>query len=85
MAKSKTKTGFEYELNQEALNDYELLEDVAEVDNNPLLIPKVLELILGKEQTRKLKDHIRDKNGRVPATKMMEEIADIFSSQQVKN
>ena len=30
--KGKTSSGFEYELNEEALDDYELLEDLCEMD-----------------------------------------------------
>ena len=86
MLKGKTKTGFEFEISDEALNNYELIETLAEVDANPLLIPKLLNQLLGKEQQQKLKDHVRDKKGFVSVQAMSDEILDIFQSgADVKN
>ena len=86
MLKGKTKTGFEFEISDEALNNYELIETLAEVDANPLLIPKLLNQLLGKEQQQKLKDHVRDKKGFVSVQAMSNEILDIFqSAADVKN
>ena len=47
---------------------------------NPLTLSKVVIMLLGKEQTEKLKDHLRTKDGIVPAEKMSEEITEIFQS-----
>jgi len=41
-------------------------------------------MLLGKEQTNQLKDHLRDEEGLVPVDKMTEEITEIFQSQAVK-
>jgi len=42
--------------------------------------------LLGKEQTIKLKDHLRDKDGLVPTDKLTDEIMEIFQSQsETKN
>ena len=66
----KTTSGFEYEIDGESLDDYELLEDLCELDNgNTAKTTSVLNRLLGKEQ----KD-------RVPASKMMIEIGEIFNS-----
>ena len=86
MIKGKTKSGFSYELDKERLNNYELLEAIGELEENPLVLSSVVNLLLGKEQTKKLKDHLRTDNGIVPTEKMSEEITEIFQSQgETKN
>ena len=86
MIKGKTKSGFTYELDKERLNNYELLEAIEELEENPLVLSRVVNLLLGKEQTKKLKDHLRTENGIVPTEKMSEEITEIFQNQgETKN
>ena len=86
MIKGKTKSGFSYELDKERLNNYELLEAIEELEENPLVLSRVVNLLLGKEQTKKLKDHHRTENGIVPTEKMSEEITEIFQNQgETKN
>lgn len=75
-----------YELDKERLNNYELLEAIEELEENPLVLSRVVNLLLGKEQTKKLKDHLRTENGIVPTEKMSEEITEIFQNQgETKN
>lgn len=85
MMSGKTPSGFEYEIDDNTLNNYELMEKINELDENPLVLTKVVTMILGKEQTERLKDHIRLENGIVPVEKMSDEIMQIFNSQPVKN
>ena len=86
MIKGNTKSGFSYELDKERLNNYELLEAIEELEENPLVLSRVVNLLLGKEQTKKLKDHLRTENGIVPTEKMSEEITEIFQNQgETKN
>lgn len=86
MIKGKTKSGFSYELDKDRLNNYELLEVIGELEENPLVLSSVVNLLLGKEQTKKLKDHLRTENGIVPTEKMSEEITEIFKNQgETKN
>ena len=42
---------------------------------------KVVNLMLGKEQTKKLKDHLRTKDGFVPSELMEAEITEILQKQ----
>ena len=84
--KGKTKSGFEYEIPKENLDNYELVEMLANAEENPLLYPKTVVMLLGREQTERLKDHIRTDTGVVPMEKMTEEMQEIFESQkEVKN
>lgn len=86
MIEGKTDSGFVYSIEKKRLDNYELLEVITEVDENPTLIPKALKLLLGQEQASALKEHVRDKDGIVPAEKMVEELGNIFQNQaQTKN
>lgn len=86
MIEGKTSSGFEYEIPRENLDNYELVEMLAEAEENPLLFPKTVTMLLGKEQTEKLKNHVRTESGVVPAEEMTKEIFEIFESQnETKN
>lgn len=87
MAKGKTGTGFEYEISKSIINDYELVENLGMLDENPLILGTVVRQILGKEQADKLKDHVRNKEGIVGIDSMTKEIIDIFknSGEETKN
>ncbi len=87
MIKGKTKSGFEFEISKDVVNDYELVENLAELEENPLLLGKIVKQILGEEQTARLKDHVRNEKGIVPTDKMTQEIIEIFknSGEETKN
>lgn len=86
MIKGKTETGFEFKIEDEVLNDYELLELFAEVDENPLLVPELVKIILGKEQKNKLIEHVRDDKGRASVDRISMELENILtSSTETKN
>lgn len=79
--KGKTNSGFSYKISKERLNNYELLESIGELEENPLILSKVVIMLLGVEQTKRLKDHLRTEEGLVPADLMSEEIKEIFENQ----
>lgn len=86
MIKGKTKSGFEFEINEEKLNDYRFLKEVARVEDNPLRFPFLLEKMLSEEQEEELMNHLEDDEGRVDPQKVMEEVKDIFqSTNELKN
>lgn len=86
MISGKTKSGFKYSVPEERLNNYELLEAIGELENDPLILTKVVDLLLGKEQKKELKNHVRTEDGLVPTDKLSEEITEIFQSQsETKN
>ena len=85
MLKGNTKSGFQYEVTDETLNDFQLIEVLADVDKNPLLLPKLVKMLLGDEQKEKLMDHLRTEKGSVPLDAVSVEIMEIFQSGQVKN
>ena len=77
-----TKTGFAYSISEKNVRNYELVEALGELDTNPLALPRVMNLLLGKEGTKKLKDHVRDKDGIVDSEKITAELEDIFKAQE---
>lgn len=82
MLEGKTSSGFEYKIPKENLDNYELVELLGEAEENPLLFPKAVTVFLGKEQTNKLKDHVRSKSGVVPAEKMANEVMEIMKERK---
>lgn len=78
--KGKTSTGFEFDIEDERLDDMELVDIMAEIDENPLLMPKLCKMLLGEEQKKRLYDHLRSEDGRVPIEATTNAIQEIFSS-----
>ena len=87
MISGKTTTGFEFEIEDDVMDDYELLEILTKVDSGDLtLVPKMVDLLLGNEQKARLKEHVRATVGRVSTKAMMDEIALILSAKnELKN
>ncbi|MFM1542055.1 hypothetical protein ABGF49_07335 [Helcococcus ovis] len=83
--KGKLKNGFEYKIDKESFNDYELLELFSEVENNKLIIVKIVNKIFGK-QKETLLNFLRDENGKVSINSMEEAMTEIFTSvKEIKN
>lgn len=81
MIKGKTSSGFEYGLDDDVLDDYELLEMLCDVDKgNTSLVVDVVKKLLSPEQEKNLREHVRSKKGRVSAKKMIEELGEILAS-----
>lgn len=84
--KKKTSTGFVYSIDENVLNNFELLDLFAEVDENPLLLPKLIRILLGEEGKKALYDHVRLEDGTVPADAISKELVEIISGKpEVKN
>ncbi|MDM5146153.1 hypothetical protein ICE98_03290 [Lactococcus lactis] len=63
-----------------------MVEILSEVDENPLLLPKMLNLLLGEHQSKNLKNYLRDEEGLVSTDKIREALEDIFAAQnKIKN
>lgn len=86
MLKGTTKSGFNFELDEDNLNDYELFKLIAGLEENQWLLPKLVTKLLGEEQEKRLLDHVRTPDGKVPMNVIDKEITDIFSlSKELKN
>ncbi len=87
MIRGKLESGFEYEVAEEVRDNMELLDAIVEADENPLAVSKVVKLLLGENQRRRLYDHLRTDKGNVPIMAVSNAVAEIFrgSGQAVKN
>lgn len=83
--KGKLKNGFQYTINDKALESFEFMEVLSQAEDNPIHYVKTFEIILGKEQKEKLMNHLKE-DGYTSAEKMTEALMEIIeSSQQLKN
>ena len=82
MFTGKTSSGFEFSLQDEVLDDYELLETLQDIDDGDYgKTTKMVTMLLRPAQRDALKDHVRSENGRVSAQKMLAEVMEIFESK----
>lgn len=78
MITGKTDSGFEFEIDEKILDDYELIESLAEVeDGDTLEIVKVTNKVLG-DNKEKAFDFIRSQCGYVSTDAVTKLIKDIF-------
>lgn len=80
MIKEKTKTGFKFEVDGDVVRDMEFIELAAASQEDGLLLPKVIELVLGTEQKKALYDHVRNENGRVIVDDVSREFGEILDA-----
>lgn len=75
----KTKSGFEFVVEKDVIDDMELIDDLADADEgNPLAVSRVCKRILGEKQQKRLYDHLRTQDGRVPIKETAEALIDIM-------
>lgn len=83
MIEGKTKSGFEFKLDEEVLNDYELLEALLKVDaGDGSAIVDAINRMLDETQRKALKNHLRNEKGRVGAREMIVEVAEIMKASK---
>lgn len=89
MIKGTTKTGFNFELDDDVVDDYDLLLKLADVDNGNLTgIDGIFNEVLGEEQKKELREHIKKVTGRkrVSIKLMLASLQDIFeATNETKN
>ena len=87
MIEGATSTGFQFKIEDDAADDYELVEVLTEIDNGEW--QKVTEMttrLLGPEQRDALKEHVRGENGRVSFKEICNEVGEIFvAANKTKN
>ena len=79
MITGTTSSGFDYSISDEAANDMELFDLFAEADQNPLVLPPLINRLLGPEQKKRLYDHLRDERGIVPIDKVGDELIEMLN------
>lgn len=74
-----TGRGFSYAVEEDALNDMELLEDMVALDSGDgRALITIGERLLGAGGKRKLYENLRTEKGRVPADEVTRELFDII-------
>ena len=80
MLTGTTSKGFQWSIDEDALDDMELLDALNDVDNGKLeAVSGVCLHLLGKQQREALYEHLRDANGRVRMSAVSEELASILT------
>jgi len=83
MIEGVTSSGFSYRVADNAIDNMEFLDALAELnDEDALALSKICLLLLGKQQRRSLYDHLRREDGTVPIAEVNAEILDILNAQQ---
>lgn len=81
MITAKTESGFSIELKESALDNMEVLDALSDLDEgNPLAMSRLVVKLLGKDGKKRLYDHLRTEDGRVPASAVESAIMELFQS-----
>ena len=86
MIKGTTASGFAYEVSEDALNDYEILESLAELEENPLVFTTVAKGF-GRRAAQKAQRPYTNEKGIAPIDTMAAEVTEILtkSGESLKN
>lgn len=88
MIRGTTNSGFDFEIQEEALDDWELVKLLTKLDEGDVHnIVYIGPLLLGNEQFEKLENYLKSKNnGKLRASTIIAEIAEILAStHELKN
>ena len=85
MITGKTETGFEFELDDNAVDNYELLEILMDIEKGQSKkMVDAINMLLGDEQKDRLKKHVRETDGRVSTGRMWKEFVNILEGANGK-
>ena len=80
-----TSSGFECDIDEGALDDMELLDDLVAIDGGDVSkFTPADKKILGDDEKERLYEHIRDDSGRVPVSAFGVELGDIIKGLNSK-
>lgn len=83
MISGVTKNGFAFEIMDERADNMELIDALADIDDGNLLaVSKVLTLLLGPEQKKKMYNFVRTEDGIVSAQTVSEMIVEILATKK---
>ena len=77
MIRGKLSSGFEFHLDENIFDDFELVELYAKVAKNPIWVGDLAERLLGTEQKKALVEHLRKEDGKVHTTDMFNALKEI--------
>lgn len=73
-----TKSGFKFEIDEDAVKSMEFIDLVNDMDEKPTMIGKVIKFMLGEDQKEKLYKHVRGDKKYTPAEDVNKEVEEIF-------
>lgn len=81
MITAKTESDFSIELEESTMDNMEVLDALSDLDEgNPLAMSRLVVKLLGKDGKKRLYDHLRTEDGRVPASAVESTIMELFQS-----
>ena len=84
MIEGSTAKGFKFSIDEDALNDYDVLAGLSEIDaGNMSHLTNTVRVFLGDEQEKELRKFVRDQYGngkRTPARAMVAEFSEILNA-----
>lgn len=81
MKNIKLSSGLELEMDEKVMDNMELVDTLAEAaDEDPLAVSRMVKLVLGAENRKKLYDHLRTEDGRVPVAQVSDALKEIFEA-----
>ena len=79
--KGTTKSGFTFEVDENAFNDMEVVDVLSNEEMHaPYKMSFLVSRVLGEKQKKALYAHLRDDSGRVPVDAVEREMVDIFEA-----
>ena len=79
--KAKLSDGFEIEISESVTDDWEFLEVLASIDEGETgLIVRAAKMLLGNDGVKSLKEHLRNKDGKVSSTAMVTALGELMES-----
>jgi hypothetical protein len=79
--KIKTKSGFVCEIDENRADDWDFCDYLLMCDSQATMvqgIKKAVPFLLGEKNENALKEHVKEKDGRVPASKIIAEFREIL-------
>ena len=86
--KIKTKSGFVCEIDENRADDWDFCDYLLMCDSQATMvqgIKKAVPFLLGEKNENALKEHVKEKDGRVPASKIIAEFQEILDLIKQKN
>lgn len=77
--KIETKSGFKCTIDDSVLDDMRIVEMIAGIEDNPLMLPTLISKFLTEEGKEKLYKHLETEDGRVPVMALETEMAEIIT------
>lgn len=76
----KTKNGLVYTFDEEMLGDFEIFENLVEIEKgNPKLLPDTIKALLGEKGYTQLKESCRNDKGRTPTADVVDAFGEILA------